>query len=87
MLEQVKLALRISSTAFDAEIQQLIDDCLAEMRGLGITVVDAQTTTAVIAYCKSLFGNHPDADRWASVYQGKVAKLMSMSGYGLEDDR
>lgn len=86
MLEKVKLALRISSTAFDSEIQQLIDDCLTELEGLGIHKVDAQVQTAVIAYCKWLFGNHPEAERWAGIYRDKVAKLMSMTGYGLEAD-
>jgi len=85
VLTIVKLALRITSTAFDSEIQQLIDDCLAELQGLGIYRTDAQTQTAVIAYCKWLFGNNPDAERWAGIYKDKVSKLMSMSGYGLED--
>lgn len=84
MLQEVKLALRISTTAFDSEIQMLIDDCLLELAGLGITKEDAQTKIAVISYCKWKFGSNPDADKWEKNYHDKVAKLMSMSGYGLE---
>lgn len=83
MLTDVKLALRISGTAFDTEIQLLIDDCILELAGLGITANDAQTKVAVISYCKWKFGSNSDSDKWEKNYHDKVAKLMSMSGYGL----
>ena len=86
MLDQVKLALRVTSTAFNSEIQTLIDAAIAEMHGLGITAAvedtdDAQIVLAVIAYCKWQFGGAPDADTWAVIYHEKVAQLQNMTGY------
>lgn len=88
MLELVRLALRRTTTAFDAEIQILIDDCIAELESLGVInrpehYSDPQIRTAVIAYCKWKFGENPDADKWEHIYNDKVAKLMHMSEYGL----
>lgn len=88
MLELVRLALRRTTTAYDLEIQLLIDDCLRELRGLGIiqdpaAELDPQVQTAVIFYCKWKFGDNPDADRWEKIYTDKVEKLQSMTGYGL----
>lgn len=88
MLELVRLALRRTTTAYDSEIQLLIDDCIAELHGLGIVKdysepADPQIQTAVVCYCKWKFGDNPEADRWEKIYTDKVEKLQSMTGYGL----
>ena len=91
MLELVRLALRRATQAYDPEIQLLINDCLRELKGLGIVetdfgeVTDPQIQTAVVAYCKWKFGENPDADRWERIYRDKVEKLQSMTGYGLQE--
>ena len=38
MLQTVKLALRITTDAFDSELNRLIAECIEEMTGLGITI-------------------------------------------------
>lgn len=86
MLNAIKLALRISTNAFDSEIQTLIDAAIAEMAGLGVTAATSTTTdpqiiSAVIAYCKWQFGNNEDADRWRDIYHIKLGQLKTMSGY------
>lgn len=86
MLEQIKLALRITTDAVDEEIQTLIDAAIAEMRGLGVTASvegseDPQIVTAVVAYCKWQFGANEDADRWRDIYHNKLAQLKTMTGY------
>lgn len=86
MLEKVKLALRISTNAFDTELQTLIDAAADEMKGLGVVVStassqDPQIISAIIAYCKWLFGNNEDADRWRDIYHIKLGQLKTMSGY------
>lgn len=86
MLNAIKLALRISTNAFDSEIQNLIDAAIAEMAGLGVTAststtTDPQIISAVIAYCKWQFGNNEDADRWRDIYHIKLGQLKTMSGY------
>lgn len=86
MLNAIKLALRISTNAFDSEIQTLIDAAIAEMAGLGVTAATSTTTdpqiiSAVIAYCKWQFGNNEDADRWRDIYHIKLGQLKTMTGY------
>ena len=86
MLNAIKLALRISTNAFDSEIQTLIDAAIAEMAGLGVpaatsTTTDPQIISAVIAYCKWQFGNNEDADRWRDIYHIKLGQLKTMTGY------
>ena len=86
MLAKIKLALRISTNAFDTEIQTLIDAAISEMHGLGVTAAtasseDPQILGAVIAYCKWQFGNNEDADRWRDVYHIKLGQLKTMTGY------
>ena len=46
MLELVKLALRIKSTAYDAEIETLIESARADMRASGIDTPNARATDA-----------------------------------------
>ena len=86
MLNAIKLALRISTNAFDSEIQTLIDAAIAEMAGLGVTAATSTTTdpqliSAVVAYCKWQFGNNEDADRWRDIYHIKLGQLKTMTGY------
>ena len=86
MLAKIKLALRISTNAFDTEIQTLIDAAISEMHGLGVTAAtddttDPQIISAVVAYCKWLFGNNEDADRWRDIYHVKLGQLKTMTGY------
>lgn len=86
MLEAVKLALRRSDTAFDTEIQQIIDDCLAELTMLGIyrdeLEEDNQIIQTVILYAKWQFGQNEDADQYRQFYYDKVQKLQIATGYG-----
>lgn len=90
MLEIVKLALRITTTAFDSEITRLIAECIEEMTGLGVVIdLDAETGTptsdqvqgAVVAYCKWQFGSNDEADRWREIFDRKLAQLKTMTGF------
>lgn len=82
MLNDVKLALRICTTAFDGEIEDIIADCTAELEQLGIGVDkdDPQTKSAIIMYAKTHFGNAGDAEKWEKLYRSKVTKLQIASG-------
>lgn len=86
MLNMVKTALRVTTEAFDMEIQNYIDACIDEMQGLGVTAarqdsMDPQITTAVIAYCKWKFGQNAEADRWQRSYESMLGSLKMRSGY------
>lgn len=89
MLNIVKLALRITTPAFDAELRLLIGACLEEMKGFGIIVeknpgggpTSSQIQSAVVAYCKWRFGNHEDKDQWEKIYHTSIGQLQMMSGF------
>ena len=89
LLNIVKLALRITTSAFDAELRLLICACLEEMEAMNVLVernpgggpTSSQVQSAVVAYCKWQFGNHEDKDQWEQIYHTKLAQLKTMTGF------
>lgn len=84
MLESVKLALRITTNAFDDEIQDLINAALADLGIAGITnqdQTDALIKRAVITYCRVNFGEPDDYDRMKASYDEQKAQLKTATGY------
>jgi uncharacterized phage protein (predicted DNA packaging) len=75
MLNDVKLSLRITSTAFDIEVQDLIEAARIDLIQSGISILKANDDTdplikrAITLYCKAFFGyDNPDADRLRDSY-------------------
>ena len=87
MLAKVKLALRITTTAFDTEITGLIAAACADLGVVGVdapqTTEDALLTRAIITYCRMNFGSPEDYDRLKASYDEQKAQLISCTGYGL----
>ena len=86
MLEIVKLALRITTDAFDDQVQLLIDDCILSMNKLGVTAATAETNdpqiiSAVISYCGWKFGKNDERDTFKRDYDEKLAELKMQTGY------
>lgn len=84
MLESVKLALRITTDAFDDEIQDLINAALADLGIAGITNLDeadALIKRAVITFCRVNFGEPDDYDRMKASYDEQKAQLQVATGY------
>ena len=83
----VKLSLRITTDAFDSEIEMLIEDCMSEMESLGIIaydkVDDPQIQSATVAYCKWKFGDAENKDDFERIYHIKLGQLQMAytSGY------
>ena len=83
-LPAVKTALRITTTAYDYEILDLIDAALKDMGIAGITNVDdsdALVLRAVITYCRLNFGQPDDYDRLKASYDEQKAQLSMATGY------
>lgn len=84
MLEKVKLALRITTTAYDSELTDLIESAKLDMGIAGVVIpetIDALVTKAVITYCKMSFGLPEDYDRLKASYDEQKAQLISATGY------
>lgn len=87
MLELVKMALRITTDAFDDELTQLISSALIDI-GFGGAMSEVLTengdpvvTQAVITYCKMNFGLPEDYDRLKKSYDEQKAQLGTATGY------
>ena len=84
MLEKVKLALRITTAAFDNEIKDLISAALADLGIAGVENADESKPLiirAVITYCKANFGEPDEYDRLKSAYDEQKAQLQMATGY------
>lgn len=84
MLDKVKLALRITTTAFDNEIDDLITAALADLGLAGVTnqeQTDPLIIRAVTTYCRVHFGQPDDYDHMKASYDEQKAQLMMATGY------
>lgn len=84
MLEKVKMALRISTDAYDDELTDLIKAAELDLGVAGVVVdteIDELITRAVITYCKCNFGLPEDADRLKRSYDEQKAQLSNATGY------
>lgn len=86
MLTAVKLAMRLTTTAYDAEITRLINAAIGDLGIVDITATatteDALLTQAIITYCRMNFGTPEDYDRLKASYDEQKAQLMTAKGYG-----
>lgn len=86
MLDKVKLALRLSTDAFDSELEDLIVAAIADLGIAGVDTVsetDPLIARAVITYCKINFGS-PDDVEWQRLkrsYDEQKAQLGMNSNY------
>lgn len=84
MLEKVKMALRITTDAFNDELNDLIDAAQLDLGIAGVVLpdeLDAICTRAIITYCKMSFGLPEDYDRLKMSYDEQKAQLISATGY------
>ena len=86
-IDNVKTALRITTTAYDAELTSLISASAIDLGIAGVTTTAAASTTdpiiiqAVITYCKMNFGVVDDYDRLKASYDEQKAQLSMATGY------
>lgn len=87
MLDLIKMALRITTDAFDDELQHLVDSALTDI-GFGGAMSEVLTEDgdpivkqAVITYCKMNFGLPEDYDRLKRSYDEQKAQLGTATGF------
>ena len=86
MIERVKLALRLSTDAYDVDVQGLIDAAYADLGIAGVynaSEGDPIIDRAVITYCRVHFGSPDDYERVKASYDEQKAQMQSATGYGL----
>lgn len=84
MLEKVKLALRITTNAFDDELNDLISAAQIDLGIAGVVIPDENDTIvsrAVITYCKLHFGEPDEYDRIKASYDEQKAQLSMCADY------
>ena len=97
MLDAVKLALRISTNAFDSELLQLIAAAKTDLGIAGVVIpvttesdLDQIIQRAIITYCKLNFGELDRVemyDRLKSSYDEQKAQLSMATGYTVWTDQ
>lgn len=86
MLEKVKLACRVTTNAFDVDLQGLINSAKTDLGIAGVelpSALDAICERAIITYCKLHFLGLSDNewDRLKSSYDEQKAQLTTATGY------
>lgn len=88
-IDKVKMALRISTNAYDQELTDLIAAARLDLGIAGVHVsstLDEICTKAVITYCKMSFGLPEDYDRLKKSYDEQKAQLATATGYTIWGD-
>ncbi len=77
LLALIKLKLRITTNAFDTEIQHLIDAALDNMHTLNINTEKQEpiVIAAIGLFVKAHFGDNPNADRYLQEFERMITKL------------
>lgn len=84
MLSKVKLALRITTSAYDDELNGLIEAAKLDLGIAGVIIpseLDAIVSLAIITYCKCHFGEPDEYDRLKASYDEQKAQLSMCTGY------
>ena len=84
MLEKAKLALRLTTDAYDDEIYGLIEAAKLDLGIAGVTApddMDALYQRAILTYVRAGFGSPDDYDRLKASYDEQKAQLMASSGH------
>ena len=84
ILTAARMALRVTTTAFDDQISDLIDAALLDLEAAGITYADpndALVRQAVVTYVRMHFGQPDDFDRLKASYDEQKAQMSTRTGY------
>lgn len=89
LIDDIKLSLRIKNTAYDDEIQSLIDICKADLKIAGVEVVDEKdvlTAQAIKLYCKGNFGYDENSEKFQTAYASLKIVMAMASEYKAVSD-
>lgn len=84
LIASAKLAARITTSAFDSQISDLLDAAALDLGVAGVVVptnLDALVTQAEITYVLMHFGEPDQYDRLKRSYDEQKAQLSTCTGY------
>lgn len=84
IMELVKMALRISTDAFDGELEELIQAALLDLGIAGVErddLTDHLVRRAVVTYCRMNFGEPDEYERLKASYDEQKAQMSMATGY------
>lgn len=82
LITRAKMAARITTTAFDAQVSDLLDAAILDMGVAGVQAeLDPLVTQAAITYFLMHFGQPDDYDRLERSYDEQKAQLATCTGY------
>ena len=84
LINDIKLSLRIKNTAYDTEIQDLIDACKIDLGISGVQSVDETeplTAQAIKLYCKGHFGYDENSEKFQQAYESLKIVMALASDY------
>lgn len=85
MLAKVKKALKITTNQYDDELEDMIQEAVADLKVPGLTkaedLSDPLTRRAVITYCRIHHGSPEDYDRLQASYREQKGQMRTKTGY------
>ena len=83
LIDTCKMAMRITTTAYDSEINAYIDAAKLDLgiAGVETAVLDSLTEKAVLTYVRMSFGAPANYEQLKTAYDEQKAQLMNATGY------
>ena len=84
LLDNCKMAMRVTTSAYDNEIQTYIDSAKLDLGIAGVEVPqadDALINKAIMTYVRMSFGAPSNYDKLKASYDEQKAQLMNATGY------
>ena len=84
IIDDARMALRITSTAYDSELTRLINAAKGDLGIAGVVLpstLDEICETAVLTYVRMHFGSPADYDKLKASYDEQKAQLSTCTGY------
>ena len=83
LIDTCKMAMRITTTAYDSEINAYIDAAKLDLgiAGVDTAVLDPLTEKAILIYVRMSFGAPANYDQLKAAYDEQKAQLMNATGY------
>ena len=84
LIDDARIALRLTTTAYDSELNRLINAAKLDLGIAGVTLPDTLDdicNTAIISYVLTNFGEPDNYDRLKASYDEQKAQLSMATGY------